>query len=91
MLLSSSIHPHWNSRGLLSLPCRGIQGAAGDSSHQSYVKPHWPLESVAGRVPTPNSTKRPPNPSSVQVEGAVLFLLTPCLTKTTWEVKRRNA
>lgn len=74
-MLLSSPHPHLNSRGLLSLPCRGAQGAAGDDSHQSYVVPHWPLESVAGGAPTPHSTRRPPAPAVRRPRGLYYFLL----------------
>lgn len=90
MLLSSSPHPHLDSRGLLSLPCRGTQGAAGDYSHQSCQAPLAPGVS-SWRGANPPQHKEAPSPSSAQAEGAVLFPLTLYLTKTTWEVKQRNA
>lgn len=88
MLLSSSPHPHLNSRGLLSLPCRGTGSGRRLFSPKLCHAPLAPGVS-SWRGANPPQHKEAPSPSSAQAEGAVVFPLTLRLSKTTWEVKQK--
>lgn len=67
-----------SGEGGSSSPRRGIQGAAADDSHQSYVisPPSGPLEWLEGGA-NPYSTNRPPKSQQpmCRLAGVILFPL----------------